>query len=50
MGDVVFFPAGEKPWDGATPENAMSHIAIQERTDGSPVTWMEKVTYEEYGA
>jgi hypothetical protein len=26
----------------------MTHIAIQESVDGSPVTWMEKVTDEEY--
>ena len=47
-GDVVFFPAGEKHWHGASPENAMSHIAIQESIDGSPVTWMEKVSDEQY--
>ena len=50
MGDVVFFPDGKKQWHGAAPENAMSHIAIQESIDGSPVTWMEKVTDEKYGA
>eukprot|EP01037_Dinobryon_pediforme_P001443 gene1443-1464_t len=43
QGDVVWFPAGEKPWHGASPTTAMSHIAIQEKLDGSPVTWMEKV-------
>ena len=48
MGDVVFFPAGEKHWHGASPENAMSHIAIQESIDGSPVTWMEKVSDAQY--
>ncbi|KGM47599.1 cupin domain-containing protein [Pseudooceanicola atlanticus] len=47
-GDVVFFPAGEKHWHGAAPENAMSHIAIQESIDGTPVTWMEKVADEDY--
>jgi hypothetical protein len=26
----------------------MTHIAIQESVDGTPVTWMEKVTDEEY--
>jgi len=49
QGDVVWFPAGEKHWHGATPDTAMSHIAIQESIDGSAVTWMEKVTDEEYG-
>ena len=47
-GDVVFFPAGEKHWHGAAPETAMSHIAIQESIDGTPVTWMEKVADEDY--
>ena len=26
----------------------MTHIAIQEALNGSPVTWMEKVSDEEY--
>jgi quercetin dioxygenase-like cupin family protein len=47
-GDVVWFPPGEKHWHGATPTTAMSHIAIQEKFDGSPVTWMEKVNDEQY--
>lgn len=47
-GDVVWFPAGEKHWHGASPETAMSHIAIQEVIDGTAVTWMEKVSDGEY--
>ncbi|QPM92522.1 (R)-mandelonitrile lyase [Pseudooceanicola algae] len=47
-GDVVFFPAGERHWHGAAPENAMSHIAIQESIDGVAVTWMEQVSDAEY--
>ncbi|MCE7029585.1 cupin domain-containing protein [Jiella avicenniae] len=47
-GDIVWFPAGEKHWHGASPKTAMTHIAIQEAIDGSPVTWMEKVTDEQY--
>lgn len=47
-GDVVWFPAGEKHWHGASPDVAMTHIAIQESIDGSPVTWMEKVTDAQY--
>ncbi len=50
QGDVVWFPAGEKHWHGATSEVAMSHIAIQESVDGSAVTWMEPVTDEDYGS
>ncbi len=48
QGDVVWFTAGEKHWHGAAPDTAMSHIAIQESIDGSPVTWMEKVSDEDY--
>src|SRR3978361_2100648 len=39
-GDVVWFPPGEKHWHGAADTTAMSHIAIQEKQDGSPGTWL----------
>ena len=47
-GDVVWFPPGEKHWHGATDKTAMTHVAIAESQDGSPVTWLEQVTDEEY--
>ena len=47
-GDVVWIPAGEKHWHGATPSTAMTHIAVQERLEGKAVEWMEKVTDEQY--
>ena len=47
-GDVIWFPPGEKHWHGAGATVAMTHIAIQEKLNGSPVTWMEKVTDEQY--
>lgn len=47
-GDVVWFEPNEKHWHGASPSKAMSHIAIQEEVDGKAVTWMEKVTDEQY--
>lgn len=47
-GDVVWFPPGEKHWHGATDRTAMTHVAIAESQDGSPVTWLEKVTDEQY--
>jgi quercetin dioxygenase-like cupin family protein len=47
-GDVVWIPAGEKHWHGASPTNGMTHIAMQEALDGSYATWMEKVTDAEY--
>jgi len=49
-GDVIWFPAGEKHWHGASAATAMTHIAIQEQLDGKVVEWMEKVTDEQYGA
>jgi quercetin dioxygenase-like cupin family protein len=48
-GDVISFAPGEKHGHGATPTNAMSHIAIQEKLNGSPVDWLEKVSDEQYG-
>jgi len=47
-GDVVWIPPNVKHWHGATATTAMTHIAIQEKLNGSPVTWMEKVTDEQY--
>ena len=47
-GDVVWFPPGEKHWHGATPTTAMTHIAIQERLDGTAVDWLEPVSDEQY--
>jgi quercetin dioxygenase-like cupin family protein len=47
-GDVVWFPPGEKHWHGASPAAAMSHIAVQEKLNGSPVDWLEPVTDEQY--
>jgi quercetin dioxygenase-like cupin family protein len=49
-GDVVWFPPGEKHWHGATPEQSMTHIAIQEADEGDMVEWMEKVSDDEYSA
>jgi quercetin dioxygenase-like cupin family protein len=47
-GDVVWCPPNMRHWHGATPGSAMTHIAIQESLNGSPVTWMEHVTDEQY--
>ena len=47
-GDVVWFPPEEKHWHGASPNKAMSHIAIQEEKDGKVVDWLEKVSDEQY--
>lgn len=47
-GDVVWFPAGEKHWHGATATAALTHIAVQEQLDGKAVDWLEHVTDEQY--
>jgi quercetin dioxygenase-like cupin family protein len=47
-GDVVTVGANEKHWHGASPTTAMTHIAIQEALEGTPVEWLEKVTDEQY--
>lgn len=47
-GDVVWFPPGEKHWHGATPTTGMTHIAVQEKLNGTPVEWLEQVSDEQY--
>jgi quercetin dioxygenase-like cupin family protein len=47
-GDVVTCPPEEKHWHGATPDSAITHIAVQEALDGKVVNWMEKVSDEQY--
>jgi len=47
-GDVIWIPAGEKHWHGATAITAMTHIAVHEHLDGKVVEWMELVSDEQY--
>jgi quercetin dioxygenase-like cupin family protein len=49
-GDVVWCPPGVKHWHGASPTTAMTHLAVTGTEDGKNVTWMEKVTDEQYNA
>ncbi len=46
-GDFIWFPPGQRHWEGATPDHAMTYVAIQEE-DGRIVEFREKVTDEEY--
>jgi len=48
-GDIVWIAPHEKHWHGASPDCAMTHIAIAEALDGKAVDWMEKVSDEDYG-
>ena len=46
--DVVRIPPGVKHWHGASPDRAMTHLAIVEPIDGRSVEWMEPVTDAQY--
>ncbi|MGC6388823.1 cupin domain-containing protein [Ewingella sp. S1.OA.A_B6] len=48
QGDIVWIPEGIKHWHGATSQTAMTHIAIAESLNGSPVEWLEHVTDAQY--
>ena len=50
QGDVVWCPPDVKHWHGAAPNSAMTHLAVGRSVDGKSVTWMEKVTDEQYNA
>jgi 4-carboxymuconolactone decarboxylase len=49
-GDVARIPAGQKHWHGASPQSAMTHLAVSEHRAGITVEWMERVTDEQYDA
>jgi 4-carboxymuconolactone decarboxylase len=48
-GDVLWCPPGVKHWHGASPDSAMTHIALTGVRDGEAVTWLEMVSDEQYG-
>ena len=48
QGDVVWIPPKVKHWHGASVSESMTHIAIQESKDGTPVEWLEKVADTDY--
>jgi hypothetical protein len=47
-GDTVWVPPGEKHRHGATPDNSIEHIAMQEQKEGEHVKWLEAVTGGQY--
>jgi len=47
-GDAVWCPPGVKHWHGATPNTAMSHIALTGTVDGKNVEWLEKLSAQQY--
>lgn len=49
-GDFIWFAPGQKHWEGATPDSAMTCIAVQEEDGGQIVQFLASVTDEEYQA
>ena len=47
-GDIVWIPPHLRHWHGASATEPMVHFAVAEALNGSAVTWLEKVTDEEY--
>ena len=47
-GDTVWIPPDEEHWHGATAENMMVHLAIQESLDGKTANWLEKVSDKDF--
>ena len=47
-GDTVWIPPDEEHWHGASTNNSMTHIAIQEELNGSVANWLEKVSDDQY--
>ena len=47
-GDTVWIPPGEEHWHGATANNSLAHIAIQEALNGHVADWLEKVSDADY--
>ena len=47
-GDTVWIPPGEEHWHGASSNNSMTHIAIQEELNGTVAEWLEQVSDDQY--
>ncbi|WP_108860123.1 cupin domain-containing protein [Ruegeria sp. Alg231-54] len=49
-GDTVWFAPGERHWHGASPDCAMTHLAVQTSVEGKTADWMEHVSDGDYSA
>ena len=47
-GDTIWIPPDEEHWHGATSENLMTHLAMQESLEGKTANWLEKVSEADY--
>lgn len=49
-GDTVWFAPGERHWHGASPDCAMTHLAVQTAVEGKTADWQEHVSDADYNA
>ena len=47
-GDTIWIPPNEEHWHGATANNMMVHLALQESLDGKTANWLEQVSEQDY--
>lgn len=47
-GDVVWCPPGQRHWEGATPDQQMTYVAVQEEGSSGGVQFLAAVTDDEY--
>ncbi|TCD08462.1 cupin domain-containing protein [Pedobacter frigidisoli] len=47
-GDIVMCPPNVEHWHGASPQTGMLQMYILPKTENGMVTWLQKVTVEEY--
>jgi 4-carboxymuconolactone decarboxylase len=46
----VVIPSAVEHWHGASRDSSLTHIAISNLGENGPVTWLGRVTDEEYEA
>ncbi|MFT3739570.1 MAG: cupin domain-containing protein [Breznakibacter sp.] len=46
--DVVNIPPDVEHWHGASPDSALTHIAVSINSQNEPTVWLKPVTDEEY--
>lgn len=49
-GDFIWCPPGQRHWEGATPDQAMTYVALQEEGSSAGVQFLAAVTDEQYRA
>ena len=47
-GYTVWFAPGERHWHGASPDCAMTHLAVQTAVEGKTADWQEHVSDADY--